>query len=439
MPPPSPARSRRTLILLAVAVLLPVGITLGLPAVEPRGGPPAVHASTVSHFPPAALSLDRQILGPGPEYRPRITNVRTCDLDRDGRTDVLVCDAQRNRVYWYRNRSDGRWDEIPVGDEVQAPAGTCVVDIDGDGDLDVVVAILGNVWPTDGRVGQVVLMENTGETFVKRVLLDHLRRVSDVQAGDLDGDGDPDLAVAEFGYDRGSVLWLENRGGGKFRDHLLLASQGASHVPLVDLDGDGDLDLVALVSQDHEEVRAFENRGRGEFAPRLLHQFTNFDLGSAGLIAADVDRDGDPDLVLSSGDNLDLYYHYPQPWHGVIWFENRGGWRFEPRRAAHVGGVYATAVADLDGDGDNDLVAACLFNDWRTPGSASLVLLENDGKQSFTPRTIADRPIALATVAVGDLNQDGRPDIVAGSLHLAEPFDRLGRVTLWLSRTGGGR
>ena len=58
-----------------------------------------------------------------------------------------------------------------------------------------------------------------------------------------------------------------------------------------------------------------------------------------------------------------------------------------------------------------------MFNDWRRPGTASVVWLENDGRQNFTPRQIADRPTHLATVACGDLNGDGRADIVAGSLH----------------------
>jgi hypothetical protein len=393
----------------------------------------------VSHFPAANWIADRQTLGPEPGYRHSITCVRILDFDRDGREDVLVCDARLNRVFWYQQRAGGRWDEIALGDEVRAPGGLAVADVDADGDLDVVVAVLGTLEPTDDRVGQVVLLENTGGSFKRRVLLDHLRRVSDVQAGDLDGDGDLDLAVAECGSDRGRILWLENRGGGKFLDHLLLASPGASHVPLVDLDGDGDLDVAALVAQDHEEIWAFENRQAGGLVPRLLHQFANFDLGGAGLVAADVDRDGDADLVLAAGDSRTLHHHYPQPWHGVIWLENRGGWALEPRRAAHVGGVSAVAVADLDGDGDRDIAAACRFNDWRSPGAASLVLLENNGRQTFTPRTIADRPIFLATLAAGDLNGDGRPDLVAGSLHLAEPFDRSGRVTAWLSRVEASR
>jgi len=102
-----------------------------------------------------------------------------------------------------------------------------------------------------------------------------------------------------------------------------------------------------------------------------------------------------------------------------------------------VGGVYAAAAADFDGDGDLDVVLACMFNDWHSSSSASLVLLENDGQHNFTPKMLADQPIHLATVAAGDLNGDGRPDIVAGSLFLAEFPERTGRVTLWLSRRGG--
>lgn len=438
-PPPAPrplARSRFTRGLLAVAVLQPVVLGAGLVFLPPRGGPPQVLVSRVAHFLPSALSFHRQTLGPEPGFRPQITNVKIVDLDNDGLMDVIVCDGQRNRVFWYRQLPGNRWEEIPLGDELNCPACATPVDLDGDGDLDLVVAVLGSVYPTDERVGQVVWLENLGGgKFKNHVLLDDVRRVSDVQVGDLNGDGRPDIAVAVFGYHHGEILWLENRGGGRFRDHLLLATKGPSHVPIGDFDGDGKLDIAALVSQDHEEVWVFENRGKGEFVPRRIFQSLNFDLGSAGLIATDLDRDGKLDLLLSAGDNMEINHHYPQTWHGVVWLRNQGGWRFEPRRIGSIGGVYAVAVADFDGDGDNDVVAACMFNDWHSPGAASLVLLENDGRQNFTPKMLADRPIHLATVAAGDLDGDGRPDIVAGSLFLDDlPPSRIGRVTLWLQR-----
>ena len=63
----------------------------------------------------------------------------------------------------------------------------------------------------------------------------------------------------------------------------------------------------------------------------------------------------------------------------------------------------------------------------------SVVWLENDGKQNFKTWQIDQDPIHLVTVAVGDINSDGREDIIAGSLNLRSPFQRIGRVTGWLN------
>lgn len=432
-------RGWRVLLVWGLVVLLP-----GVGAVAwPFLGPAelAVFLSPVSHFPAAEWPCDKQILGAAPRFRPRITHVRIVDLDQDGRMDILACDAQQKRVYWYRQVGWRQWEEIPLGPELNVPAGLTVVDLDGDGDLDLVVAVLGSVLPSDERIGQVVWLENRGKTFVPHVLLDHLRRVTDVQAGDFTGNGRPDLVVAVYGYHHGELLWLENLGEGgptprlRFREHLLLATQGPSHVPVADFTGDGRQDIAALVSQDHEEVWLWENRGGGQFTPRRIFHTLNFDLGSASLRLTDLDGDGQPDLLLCAGDNLEINHHYPQPWHGCYWLRNSGDGKFTVQRLAAVGGVYGAAVADLNGDGRPDLVLACMFNDWHRPGAASLVLLENRGSGVFLPRTLDTHPIHLAVLDAGDLDGDGQADLVAGSLHLDDlAATRWGRLTLWLRR-----
>ncbi|WP_238476710.1 FG-GAP-like repeat-containing protein [Bythopirellula goksoeyrii] len=379
------------------------------------------------------LAFELQQIGPPPFHRPKITNVQIVDLDRNGSQDVVVCDAQAQAVYCYRKSDAGLWEEQLLGDDLIAPAHATVVDLDQDGDSDVLVSVMGNLYPDDGVIGSLVLLENKEGVFEKRVLLDDVRRVVDAQPGDFDKDGDIDLAVAVFGYQRGQVLWLENKGDGNFLDHELLYAPGTIHVPVADYDNDGDLDIAAIVSQDEEEVWGFENLGDGNFTPHRVWMTVNYDIGSAGLVETDLDGDGDSDLLLPVGDNLEDSYCIPQPYHGCLWLENEGGWKFSEHRLASFSGTYAAAASDLDSDGDNDVVLCSMVNDWDSPASASATWMENDGEENFQQHTIAKEPIMLTTIACGDLNNDLRPDIVAGGLHLFRPFDRFGRVSSWLN------
>jgi hypothetical protein len=403
------------------------------PPFPPDENRPAETPSILAEGSPSDFFVSQSIgEAPRGSERPLISHVEMDDLDRDGLVDVLVCDVVRHRVSWIRQFPKGTFTEIPVGDSVSAPAHVEPVDLDGDGDRDLIVASLSVLFPNNNRIGAVVALENDGrQRFTNHVLVDRVARVADARAGDLDGDGDLDLAVAGFGYDSGETAWLENRGPWKFQYHILQRLSGPVNTLVSDLDRDGRVDITSLVSQEWEEVWAFHNDGPGRFTPKLLWGSTNADFGSSWITLVDLDRDGDPDFLYSNGDAFDYAPANSRPWHGVQWLENRGDLRFEFHRIAELSGASSPQAADIDADGDLDVVVSSAHNNWDDPMARSLVWLENNGRMQFALHEIARVPTHLITLAAGDLDGDRRPDLVTGGMHISRPYDRMSRVMLW--------
>ena len=370
----------------------------------------------------------------GSSDRPMIANVAIVDLDQDGLADVVAADAATNRVTWLRQSTAGRFTERAIA-EVPGPAHVLAVDLDSDGDLDVAVASLGVLFPNNAKIGAVILLENDGrQQFTPHVVADKVARVADVRAGDLDGDGDLDLSVALFGYDQGETRWLENRGAWRFESHLLQALSGAINAEIADIDGDQDLDIVTLVSQEWEEIYVFANDGKGHFTPTRIFGASNEDFGSSWVSLADLDGDHDLDVVYSNGDAFDYATTAGRSWNGVQWLENTGAVSFTYHRIGDIPGASSPQAADLDGDGDLDIAVVSAYNNWAEASAQSLVWLENDGRARFTLHDVANTPTHLLALAAGDLNGDGRLDLVTGGMHMSWPYDRLSRLTVWTNQ-----
>lgn len=406
---------------------------------EPASPIDAIEAARTTRGPRIDFLTPAAVGAPvGPDDRPLIAHVSIVDLDRDGQPDILVADAAANRVTWLRQEAGGFVEETLA--EVAGPAHLLAVDMDQDGDLDIVVASLGVLFPNNAPIGAVIILENDGrQAFTSRVILDKVARVADVRAGDLDGDGDLDLSVAHFGYDDGETRWLENLGGWRFESHVLQRLSGPINAEIVDIDGDGDLDIVSLVSQEWEEIYVFVNDGRGRFEPRRVFGASNEDFGSSWITVVDLDGDGDADIVYSNGDAFDYAPPKGRSYNGVQWLENVGGVTFRFHRLADLPGASSPQAADMDGDGDLDIVVVSAYNDWARPEAQSLSWLENDGAMGFTLRDIASAPTHLITLAIGDLDGDGRPDLVTGGMHMSWPFDRMSRVTIWRNQWPAAR
>jgi hypothetical protein len=161
---------------------------------------------------------------------------------------------------------------------------------------------------------------------------------------------------------------------------------------------------------------------------------TNADFGSSWMTLVDMDRDGDSDILYANGDAFEYAPPNSRPWQGVQWLENRGDLTFEFHRMIDQQGATSPEAVDLDDDGDLDVLLVNANNDWDDPAAPSLLWLENDGRMQFTMRPIASSPTHLLTLAVGDLEGDGKPDAATGGMHISRPYDRIGRVTAWLHR-----
>lgn len=378
--------------------------------------------------------LDAMAIGKEYTEPPLIAHVQAVDLDGDELLDVLVCDDRENFVSWIRQYPKGTFTEIILAEDIIAPAHVQAIDFDFDGDKDLMVAVLGMLFPNNDKIGSIVILENDGQNkFTKHTVIEKIARVSDVRAGDMDNDGDMDLAVAQFGYDDGETRWMENLGNWQFESHILQYLSGPINVEIVDIDADNDLDIISLVSQEWEEIYCFINEGKGTFKPNLLFGSSNQDYGSSGIALSDLDQDGDDDILYTNGDAFDYIPPQGRPWHGVQWLENQGNLKFEFHRICSFTGATNVRPADVDNDGDLDLFAVSAFNIWDNPKSSSFIWLENDGNQNFVKREITKNPTHLLTCEAGDFNNDGLMDVVTGGMHTYPPFDRMGRITLWIN------
>jgi hypothetical protein len=362
-------------------------------------------------------------LPPGPGSNPGVTFVRFARLMEGAGDDLIVSDAPSNQVFVLRPYLPDA--EPIVLDQVRHPARAEVVDLDGDGLSDLVVAALGEMRPTDDLVGSVVWFRRTGPAaFEPITLAEDLGRVADVRAADLQGDGRMDLVVAVFGWrDNGQLLWMENVGeeGGvpRFRHHVLDDRAGFTDVRIADLNGNGRLDVVGLVTQQWQEVMVYWAEDEG-FRPEPVWSAPHPDWGLVGMEVVDFTGNGHLDVVVTNGDNLDVIIAKPQ--HGVGLLENQGDGIFHYHHLTHMYGAHRAEPVDLNGNGLLDLVVAAYLPPGLTmeppdPPEA-LIWLERTGPTELVRRVLRSADPRHMTLAAGDGRGTGRADLALGWMDL---------------------
>ncbi|MCH8964136.1 MAG: VCBS repeat-containing protein [Planctomycetes bacterium] len=311
------------------------------------------------------------------------------DFNGDGNPDLAVANMFGNTLSVLPNLGDGVIMDVVQYDVGALPVAVAIGDLDGDGDLDL--AVTNRLGPfVDGTVS---LLFNLGDgSFKKQVVLDTGDGPESVVIGDLNGDGDADLAVANT--ESHNLSFYLNNGDGTFADAVIYET-GSSSSPvdlaIGDLDGDGDLDL-AVVNAESANVAILLNTGNGSFADQVTYP-----VGGGGfsepfsIVLGDVDGDGDLDFATA---NLD-----PS---NVSVFRNNGDGTFGDEVTYPLVLPESVAFGDLDGDGDLDLIIANQF----------VNISLNDGDGNFGPPTTYQSCRGAFHVTTGDLDGDGDLDIV---------------------------
>ena len=285
---------------------------------------------------------------------------------------------------------------------------------------------IGELNPHDEPLGGLFSMDSQGTL---KPLIRELSRPVHMNLHDLDQDGQEDVIVCEFGNYIGRLSWFRRTGDDTFEKHVLWENPGAVKTYVRDLDQDGRPDIVVLMAQGREGVYAFYNQGEGRFGMKPLLQFPPV-YGSSDFALADVDRDGDEDLLLAQGDNADLS-NILKPYHGVRVYRNDGNYQFTEAYFYPMYGATRIVSEDFDQDGDVDVAASAYFPDFSADNPRSFVYLENASTDSlaFVPHSLDGLDVGRWLV-MEPLQQHGRPVLILGAFNMGmgrQAAEALGR------------
>ncbi|WP_271392205.1 T9SS type A sorting domain-containing protein [Aequorivita sinensis] len=322
------------------------------------------------------------------------------DVDNDGDNDIIVSGGINNQLRWLEN-TDGLGAFTVAHSILEMPymyAGNlAITDINGDNNVDVLITL------TEQDCGDIRTFRNLGagnfELF--SISMYSCGNQTQIGIGDINGDNNNDWISSISGseYNEPRVSWFENDGVGNVTEHLIENSFLRSF-QLVDVDGDDDIDLIGFTFNGlgNTQIVWFENTdGGGDFVKHLIGVNPSLTYDSK-LIAADMDNDGNMDMVIAYNNTLS-------------WFRNEGQGNFGPEIIINSDPSFTKTnvlAVDLDSDGHIDLISSGSSN--------SISYYQNDGNQNFVTTTIIDntyRP--YGAIYAKDINGDNKIDIITNS------------------------
>jgi trimeric autotransporter adhesin len=336
--------------------------------------------------------------------------IHTGDLDGDGRADVIVANQGGNNLNIFRNISTpgnltaGSFGPVQNFVTNGNPFGSVVIDIDGDGKLDVVTCNYGN--------NNISVLRNTSTlgniSFATAVNFATGSGPYGIGAGDIDRDGKPEIVTGN--YNAGGMSVLRNTstvGNVSFAVAINYSGGGESHmVEVVDIDGDGAKD-VCVASRSANAIYVYRNIS--SVANVSLSPAVNFATSAGGdaLGAADMDGDGKLDLIVAGIQNSNVAVLRNTAVNGTITSSSFA----IPVTMNTNFTSYGLSVGDITGDGKADIFLC---------GNSTYPVIQN---LSTVGNIVLSSPIQLSGsstggfhTAIGDLDNDGKNDLLYAPL-----------------------
>ncbi|HYK45945.1 MAG TPA: VCBS repeat-containing protein, partial [Parafilimonas sp.] len=335
------------------------------------------------------------------------SQVKSADLDNDGDSDIIVSQENfSNGFVVLKNQGNFLFSAPVKYKSTKASKDIVVADLNNDGKKDV--ALTNSGFYFDGNTISVYFNQgsgNFGNATNYTVSTDPIG----IAAADFDNDGDADLAVANNRASGGTISILVNKGDGTFKTAVNFpAGQTPYKITVAKINNDNLIDIV--VANEGEKMNILFNGGSNNFSNRVETVVQSEAWGgdlNANVEAADIDNDGDNDILYSSS----------LTWDGnntgqIALFRNTGNGTFSPTQLINLGifsgGAVDMDVADLNGDGWKDIVGA---NFSGRIGDGYQVVL-NNGSGNFLPAVVKPAGQSTYTLTTADVNNDHKIDVI---------------------------
>ncbi|RZJ49058.1 MAG: VCBS repeat-containing protein, partial [Flavobacterium sp.] len=331
------------------------------------------------------------------------------DMDNDGLADIVA--SKSSNLGWYKNNPDKSFTFQTVSNStIQFLKNLIVDDLNKDSIPEIICLSTLKTQASDKEKLSLYTYNSSSSLYDETIIKTWLSAISSIRIGDLNNDGLNDI-VTGFSI----VAWNKNLGNGNFSSQYLLPTDVtsflSSKIELADMNNDGWIDIIAVTQYKFE---IYKNNGNETFTTVYSIPLLSFQ----DIEIADFNNDGKPDICFTNPYSTDNKF-------GII--KNRGNFNFEDitpiNFSTYYFKPYKIKSGDIDKDGDIDIVVSS--------ETSSIQVLKNDGQGNFSLDTELTE-ITADAIELADIDNDGYLDIIA-----ADGYSYSPRGVCWIKNDKG--